>query len=589
MLFKTIQIKFIFIFLVISIASCRRDRPNLNNSNVSGGVPTNGDWVVVHSPSDPETLNPVTQQDAQAQEICGLYIYETLTKTDPKSLETIPWIADTLPKMSDDKMSYEIKLKKNVKFSDGHPLTGKDFICFFKAVKNTQIPNAAPLRGYFDKIKSIELKDNDPYILKAIMVEPYYLAHEIIGQLWAIPSHIWDPNNLSDKISYDDLNNAKITPEIKGIADIFNNSESGSDPKFMVGSGTYKFMEFKRNEKIVLDRNENYWNSGNIYGKQYPNKIIYRTINDYNAAVSSLKGGEIDFIATMPKVLYVKEKPGFEKVNLKPAEYDYPTYTYIGYNEKNSIFKDKTVRLALSKLIDRDKIIKTIYFGMAQKVQSPTYFKRPEYNKFLKPIDFDVENAKKTLTDAGWKDSDGDGILDKVLEGKKTDFKFKYLISSSSPVATQICLVSIAELKKIGIVAETEELEWSIFLKKQRDGQYDAYLGAWAMDAVEGDMYQIWHSKSSVGGGSNKIFYNNPMVDSLIETIRGEFDFEKRKSLYQDVQKIIYEDQPYTFLISQVFTGSYSARFQNVEFFPNRPCFAANLWYVPTLAQKYKN
>lgn len=103
--------------------------------------------------------------------------------------------------------------------------------------------------------------------------------------------------------------------------------------------------------------------------------------------------------------------------------------------------------------------------------------------------------------------------------------------------------------------------------KKQRDGQYDAYLGAWAMDAVEGDMYQIWHSKSSVGGGSNKIFYNNPMVDSLIETIRGEFDFEKRKSLYQDVQKIIYEDQPYTFLISQVFTGSYSARFQNVEFF----------------------
>lgn len=579
--------KFFILLTLVSLISCRRDKPQ-GSATSNSGTPVNGDWVVIHSTSDPETLNPVTQQDAQAQEICGLFIYEPLTKTDPKTLLDIPWIADSLPTMSEDKLSYEFKLKKDAKFSDGKPVTGKDFICFFKAVKNNLIPNAAPLRGYFEKVKSLDLVDNDPYRLKAIMNSPYYLAHQIIGGLWAIPAHIWDPENLSDKIKYEDLNAGKSTPEIKKVAEIFNKSETGLDPKYLVGSGPYKFDEWKRNEKLVLSRNENYWNKGHEYGKQYLNKIVYRTITDFNAALSAARGGEIDFIPTMPKVLYTKEKPRFESVSIKPAEYDYPTYSYIGYNEKSPLFKDKAVRMAMSKLIDRDKIIKTIYFGMAQKVQSPINLKRPEYNSGLKPIEFNLDEAKKLLSDAGWKDNDGDGILDKTIDGKKVDFKFKYLISTGSPVASQICLIAIDELKKVGIKAETQELEWSIFLKKQREGQYDAYFGAWASDAIEGDLYQIWHSKSSEAGGSNKIFYKNPQVDSLILEVRKEFDFEKRKAMYSQIQQIIYDDQPYTFMLAPRFTGCYNARFQNVEFMANRPCFMANLWYVPTAVQKYK-
>jgi ABC-type transport system substrate-binding protein len=576
--------------IALTLVSCSKKRSAAGDtSSAAGGPPVEGDWVVIHSLADPENLNYITSTDAGAQEILG-YIYEQLTTLDPLTLERIPWIADSLPTVSPDHLKYEFSIKKNVTFSDGKPVTGEDFIFYLKTLKNPHIPNAPISAGYYANVDHAELIDGDPYRLRIVMSKPYFKADQLNGDLIALPKHIWDPQGLSDKISWDELNQGdpKNNPIIKEFADSYSATEKGLSKDFIIGSGPYKFESWGRNDKVVLVRNDKYWNKADKYGKQYPEKIIWRTIQDFNAAVTSLKGGEVDFVPSIPKVTYNQEKSRLASNHLNPAEYDYPTYSYIGYNAHKPMFSDKKVRQALAHAIDRPTIIKKIFFDMARPVQSPIFYKRPEYDATLPEIKFDLEEAKKMLADAGWTDSDGNGILDKVIDGAKTEFRFKILTNTGNQDRAQIALIYANALKKLGIDVSTSTIDWALLLNRTRKGDYDAYIGGWAMDVTEGDPYQLWHSKS-IGGGSNYVFFNNPRADQIIEQIRGEFDAAKRKDLFKEFQQIIYDEQPYNFLVTPMLTGAYHNRFQNVSFFAPRPCYNAGWWWVPLEAQKYKS
>lgn len=565
-----------------------------NNGNEGGGTkasgpPVQGDWVVVHDLADPETLNILTAQDASAQEIHQPYLYESLTTVMP-NLERIPLLADSLAKISADHLSYEYTIKKQAKFSDGHPVTGEDIIFYVKAIKNPHVIEAAPLRGYLARIKSVELVNNDPYHIKITMIEPYYLGGDVTGDLIAIPKHILDPENLSDKFTFDELNagDANHNPAMQTLGDKLRDPSRSFSKQFIVGSGPYMFDEFRRNDRVVLVRNPNYWDKNGPYGKAYPDKIIWRSVNDYNAALTSLKGGEIDVMPRLEKVQYNNEKDRFPANHLKPAIYDYPAFNFIGYNIKRPIFQDKLVRLALSHAVNRDLIVQKIYYGMARPVQSPIFYRAKECDTTLPLIKYDLEQAKSLLAQAGWKDSDGDGILDKTIDGKKVDFRFTIQLNSGNQSRKQIALIFVDALKKLGIDAKTTELEWATYFQRQRAHDFDAYVGGWATSVTEGDLYQIWHSKSAEEGGSNFGSYKNERLDQLIESNRTEFDWSKRLANYKEMQKIIYDDQPYTFLVSERWTGAYNDRFQDVTFFAPRPCYYAGWWWVPLTAQKYK-
>src|SRR5699024_7068687 len=140
-------------------------------------------------------------------------------------------------------------------------------------------------------------------------------------------------------------------------------------------------------------------------------------------------------------------------------------------------------------------------------------------------IPFDPNKAKALLAQAGWKDSDGDGILDKVIDGRKTPFKFQILLNSGNDRRKSIGLIFVQDLKKIGVDASTQSIDGTLCLIRTRDGAYDGYIGGWVSSVVEGDMRQLWHSSQSARGGSNYVRFRNARVDSLIEAIRSEFDF----------------------------------------------------------------
>jgi peptide/nickel transport system substrate-binding protein len=270
------------------------------------GSPTQGDWLIIHGLSDPENLNPLTSTDAGATEIDG-QIYEGLTTTDWETLNTIPILADSLPKMSEDRLSYEVSIRKDAKFSDGKPVTADDFIFYLKALKNPYVVNAAPTRGYYVRVDRAEKIDGDPQRLRVVMTEPYYLGDQWVGGLLAMPKHIWDPQGLTDKMTFEELNkmDPKKNPVIKQFADSFQVVDKARSKAFLIGSGPYKFEDWKRNDRVVLVRNENYWKKSDPkYGQQYPSQIIWRTVNDMNAALAALKSGDIDFMPNIEKVLY---------------------------------------------------------------------------------------------------------------------------------------------------------------------------------------------------------------------------------------------------------------------------------------------
>ena len=173
-----------------------------------------------------------------------------------------------------------------------------------------------------------------------------------------------------------------------------------------------------------------------------------------------------------------------------------------------------------------------------------------------------------------------------MVDGKKLDFKFTFL-NNNNPVRRQTLLVIIDALKKVGIQADLQDLEWSVFLDKLKKHEYDATLGAWQMSVTPPDPYQLWHSSQIEGEGSNYISFRNAESDKILEEYRQEFDENKRIELIKRWQKLIYDEQPYTFLWSPKSRYVYNKRFKNARFYNRGGSPIVSEWWVPKGSQKY--
>ena len=599
------KLTFIIYLLLISgmiiISSCGRKKEVTSTSENSKFALTelapadikdaaNGDWIIKQEMSDAEKLNPTVTNDASATGIY-IYIFEPMIDIDRVTYELKPVIAKSVPVVSDDHLSYTFDIREDVKFSDGKPLTGEDVIFTIKTIINP-FTDAQALRNYYIDLKSAELVDGNKYKVKLTMSKPFFKTVYNIGGTAITPKHILDPDGVNDKFSFEDLLAAqksidpKKYPEMQKYADFLNSQEVSRDPKYVVGSGPYKLDKWITGQSITLLRNENYWNKKEI--PNFPSKLIFKTIQDQNAAVVAAKNKETDYMFVIQPIDFVENVKNPEQFNLKKSLVTEPTYTFIAWNNKNPLFADKNVRWALSYAIDRQSIINNIVYGMATPVQSPVFIKSKYYNNSLKEIPYNPEKAKQLLTEAGWKDTDGDGILDKVIDGKKTDFKFTF-INNNNPKRKKVMLIVIENLKQLGIQAELQEYEWSVFLDKTKKHDFDACYSAWQLSTTPEDPYQIWHSSQSQGEGSNFISYNNPESDKLLEQNRVEFDDNKRMEILNTWQKIIYDDQPTTFLWAEPSRYLYSDRFRNTRWYayPDSPLL--NEWWTPVASQRYRD
>lgn len=550
--------------------------------------PEYGDWVVLHELNDPEKLNPIVTSDPIAYEVCN-YIFDRLLVIDRETYKLKPSVAKDLPVISEDKLSYTFELRNDVLFSDGHLLTGEDVIFTLKVVKNP-FTDAQVKRNYLYDVKSAELVKGNKYKVRFRMHKPYYGAIYSINDLEILPKHILDKDGVTDKFTFEDLNNVSSTSDlekfsmIKKFADFINSPEVSRDPKYVLGSGPYKLEKWLPLQTITLIRNENYWNKDI---PNYPDKIIFKVIQDQTYALVTAKNGEIDCMSVIRNMDFVKNLENPERWDLKKVVVGRPVYTYIAWNEERPFFADKKVRMALSHCVNRQSIIDNLLYGLAVPIQSHVYYKSEFINNDLQTIPYDIEKARQLLREAGWEDTDGNGILDKIVNGKKVDFKFTF-VNNQNPMRRLILLELIKSLKEVGIEADVQDFEWLVFLDKLDKHNYDASYGGWVLSDTPPDPYQIFHSSQSSDEGSNYISYNNPESDRILEELRIEFDENKRKELLSRWQEIIYEDQPYTFLWSSFGKYVYSDRFNNVKFYHHPYPIKCNEWWTPINKQKYK-
>jgi peptide/nickel transport system substrate-binding protein len=534
--------------------------------------PVYGDWLVRHFLSDPENFNPYTSSDASASTVQA-FITESLLFPE---LET-PYamkgqIAKAYPEISEDKLKYTFDLRDDVRFSDGKPLTAEDVLFSMKVIQNPKVL-APHLRNYFAAVKDAKMEGK--YRIAFYMNEPYFRNDVALGRMDVLPKHFYDPDGLMDPVEVASLIDGSWEqgPHVDRVTQFGEAFNTGFNRNIM-GSGPYIIADWEKDvvtgQKVVLTRNPAYWGTGKGIPPAlgYVDKIVFKIVNNTDAAFIELTNGDLDYYSLKP--LEFKDKswsPEFVGRFFKAVDYS-SGYLYVGWNNAHPIFGDKRVRRAMTHLTDRDGMIQNLLFGLGEPVEGPIDVFRPEYNASLKPLGYDPDRALDLLAEAGWDDTDGDGLLDKMIDGKRVPFSFEILVNSGNQMRKDIALVLQNELSDIGVGCEVRELDWSIFLDRVKSKEYDAMVLGWTSSIVYApDAYQIWHSSQAAERGSNHIAFKNDEVDRILDDYRLEFDFEKRKQLYQRFQEILHEEQPYTFLWKSRNARAYSRRFRNVNWY----------------------
>jgi peptide/nickel transport system substrate-binding protein len=293
-------------------------------------------------------------------------------------------------------------------------------------------------------------------------------------------------------------------------------------------------VEWVTDEKIVVEANPQYFE-----GRPNLDRIIYRIIPETALSEMEILTQGVDYSGIYPYQFQRMTRTPFLKAYSQPSL----GYTYIGYNLKNDLFKDKRIRCALTYAINREEIVQYVLYGLGTVASGPFPNHLWYANPNVRPFPYDPQKARQLLFEAGWEDRNGDGILEK--DGKP--FRFTLITNSGNDTRRDVGVLVQRQLREIGIDIKFELYEWSVFLKDFVNAKhFDACILGWSL-SVDPDAYEIWHS-SQIEKGFNFVSYRNPEIDRLWEEGRREYDVEKRKKIYWRIHELMAEDQPYTFL-----------------------------------------
>ncbi len=540
--------------------------------------------VIIHELSDTDMLNPTNYQSADA----GYYLaqmFQGLWGTNPTNLTLEPILAKALPIEEYDSatniLKYTCEIREDAKWDNGEPILAKDVIFSLKLYRAPVISNEQ-FRPYFELISGIQTYPDNPRKLTIVCNKKYILAKYTCGEFFIMPQYIYDPKHLMDSFSIEDINTkfaqVEQNPVMKEFATEYNSEKYQREKGFIVGSGPYEFGEWVTGQKIVLLKKKNWW--GEKYNTEYaykafPDKLIYTTIKDQTAALTALKGKRLDVMYGIKSKDYVEQLLTSDSVkeNFQLATPLSMAYTYFGINMRNPKFEDVRTREALAHLTDVEKMIKVIGYGLGQRVNGPVNpYKKGAFNDTITPYDFNIDKAKALLAAAGWKDSNGDGTLDKKINGQQTKFDITFTYNAGNDTRRDAALIFKEACRQVGINVDVVPQEWSIYIENQKKHDFEMFYGAWIGSPNPDDEKQIWHTES-INGGSNYVYFGNAETDKLIEDIRGELDADKRNDLYRKFQVKVHDAVPYIFIWSPKEKIAISKRFTDIETFIVRPGF----------------
>ncbi|MCD6581720.1 MAG: peptide-binding protein [Desulfuromusa sp.] len=540
---KTFRSRLLFIGAALLLVSACNNSDQVNHPGVAEALtPEYGDTFIEASIGDASTLLPVLASDSASSSINSL-IYNGLIRYD-KNLEIEAELAESW-EISADNLTITFHLRKGVTWHDGTPFTSADVEFNYQLYIDPQTPTA-----YAESFKQVTgVETPDPYTFIVHYDKPY--APALMS--WATSIH---PRHL---LEGEDISRSPLARK-------------------PVGTGPYRFVEWQGGEKIVLESNADYFE-----GQPYIKRVVYRIIPDVSTQFLELQTGSLDFMGLSPLQFDRQtDTPAFRRLYNK---YRYLTfsYTYLGYNLNRPIFQDKRVRQALSYAINKQELIDGVLLGYGSVATGPYKPDSWVYNSDVSKYPYDPDKARQLLAEAGWQDTDNDGILDK--DGRK--LAFTIVTNQGNDLRSKTGEIIQRRFKEVGVAVKLRIIEWATFLKEFiNPGNFDATILGWS-GGPEPDQYNIWHSSKTGPRELNFIGFKNSEVDSLLEEGRRVFDLQQRKAYYDRFQEILAEEQPYTFLYVGEALPAVSKRFRGVEAAPAGIRYNFNQWFVPKSEQKY--
>lgn len=479
--------------------------------------------------------------DKTSHDIAEL-LYVAPLKYD-KNLKIVPWAAERYEVLENGKI-LRFKLKEGILWDDGVELTSADVEFTYKLMINPKTPTA-----YAEDFLLVkEFKVIDRYSFEVHYGTP--LARSLVTWMHGIlPKHVLENQNLlKTKFSRKPLS-----------------------------SGPYRLKEWSAGRRIVLSAREAYFE-----GRPYIDKIVYRVIPDLSTMFLELKAGHLDMMGLSPvQYLYQTNGPKWDKAFRKFKFLSF-SYLFMGYNLKDPKFSDVRVRQALAYAINKKDVVKGAYLGLGMAVVGPYKPGTWVYNEELGDYEYDPETARQLLEDSGWKDTDGDGVLDKA--GKP--FEFTLMTNQGNTQRIKVATIIQSNLRKIGIKVTIRTVEWAAFIKEFIDKKrFEAVVLGWNI-LQDPDIYDVWHSSKTAPGMLNFIGYTNEEVDALLERGRTTVNQDDRKRIYYRLQEILHRDQPYCFLAVPYALPIVQARFRGIELAPQGIAYNLTRWWVPKNLQK---
>lgn len=528
----TVRLTALLLAAAMWMACAPSERPLPPAAAEDSTVPREGGRLVRRFASDIGTLNAVHHTTTFEKNVLS-YVHDPLVELN-KALEISPGLARTWT-VSPDGLEYTFEIDPRATFSDGKRVTAEDVVFTLKKITDPEAPSAqfGPLFDALDRDKTRAVDADTARVVFTRARADQLLAFNIP----VLPRHFYGRGNFARDF----------------------------DRKVM-GAGPYVLSNIDAGNSILLQRRDDYWRA-----MPWIREVEFQIVPDDAMAWNAVKAGALhETRMNSDQWKAEKDNPAVRDV-VDIRRFYMLGYNFIPWNTRDPILADVRVRRALAMAFDRRAVINNLFYGTARVVTGPYVPDQWAYNPDVKPIEFNLDAARKLLSEAGWTDSDGDGVLDRG--GRRLEIEL--LLPTGNVTSASQAQVFQEALAKIGVRLRLSTVDAPVMFERVLGGKFQSAFLGWDLD-LDPDLYALFHSSQVPPDGTNFVGYSNPRVDQLIEEGRTTLNRDRRREIYHELHAILAQDQPYLWLTQVSTKWAVNKRVRNVEEADGLGLF---LWY----------
>lgn len=470
-------------------------------------------------------VTPFLSTDVYGRRVLDL-VCDQLAVFNPKTLALEGRLAEAW-QYAPDGTWLRVRLRPEATFSDGSPVTAEDVRYTYKEFILNPLIEAEATRSVLDMVKDV------------VVVDERTVEFQFSKVLFS---------NLAQTL------NNYVLP--KRFYERFEPSQINQSTSLTMGSGPFRLetldpaRQWNPGTDLILVRNEQHW----ARNRRSPlASMRFKTIQDDRSRLVAFRNGEGDLVTpTAPQFVTTQAESGWDDGNRAMKWFSMRSgYSFIAWQcgkrrgERLTPFHDRRVRQAMTMLLNRQQMIDEIWSGVGAVSKSPFSPESPASDPTLEPWPYDVERAKLLLAEAGWKDRDGDGVIENEMGDP---FEFEFTLAQGGDIIDRIASFVRNACLKAGIRCNVRVIDWAVYTDMYKARDFDALTMAWQSSSPESDVRQMFHSDSIKGGGQNFMQWSSPEADALMEKGCATLDVDDRMKVWHELAAVLHEEQPYTFI-----------------------------------------